>query len=66
MWTPLIGEKAGMVWRILSEKGPQTVNALKKLSKLDEKWLFLTLGWLAREDKLAVTKVKNVITIGLK
>lgn len=62
----MIGERAGKVWDILKENGPLAINALKKSSKLDEKWLYLSLGWLAREDKIVVTKVKNVITIGLK
>jgi len=66
MWTPMIGGKAGMLWKILSEKGPQSINALKELSKLDEKWLYLSLGWLAREDKITVAHMKNTITIGLK
>jgi len=66
MWTPTIGERAGKLWDVLKENGPQTINALKKLSKLDEKWIYLSLGWLAREDKIVFTNVKNVISISLK
>jgi len=66
MWTPLIGEHAGKVWDILKENGPVGLNALKKQAKLDDKWLYLCLGWLAREDKIAVAQVKNLITISLK
>jgi len=66
MWTPMIGERAGILWDVLKEHGPLSLNALKKQAKLDDKWLYLSLGWLAREDKIVFTNVKNVINISLK
>ena len=52
MLTPIIGENAGKIWRALEEKGPTDVTALKKSTKLDDKNLYLGLGWLAREGNV--------------
>jgi hypothetical protein len=52
MWKPIIGENAGIIWRILSEKGEVYLTELKKTTKLNDRDLFLALGWLAREGKV--------------
>ena len=52
MLTAIIGENAGKIWKTLNEKGPMNINALKKTTKLDDKNLYLALGWLAREGNL--------------
>ncbi len=66
MWTPIIGRNAGALWKILNAKGGLNLSALKKHAKLDDKHLYLALGWLAREDKILFTQNKNQITISLK
>lgn len=50
------GEIAGAVWTALNENGALNAKDLKKAAKAKtEKELFLGLGWLLREDKLAVS-----------
>ncbi len=50
------GLLAGAVWTALNENGGQNAKDLKKAAKVKtDKELYLALGWLAREDKLAVS-----------
>jgi len=66
MWTPIIGRNSGALWKILNTKGACNLSALKKQAKMDDKQLYLALGWLAREGKILFTQNKNQITISLK
>jgi hypothetical protein len=59
MTSEKIGAAAGAVWRALSDDGPQNMVTLKRKLKLDDKWLCLALGWLAREDKISFQKRKT-------
>lgn len=61
-----IGEMAGMVWNALNHKGSLTVAKLKTALKADTFILDAAIGWLAREDKIDVSKTKSSITITLK
>ncbi len=47
-----IGENAGIVWKLLSERGALTVRKIKEITKLDDQELMLALGWLSREHKI--------------
>jgi len=50
------GFLAGAVWTALNENGAQNAKDLKKASKIKtDKELYLALGWLLRENKLAVS-----------
>lgn len=66
MLTPIIGQNAGAVWKVLNTKGEQNFSALKKLVKLDDKQLYLALGWLTREEKIKFTQNKQQTIISLK
>jgi hypothetical protein len=66
MWTPIIGQNAGAVWKLLNAKGEQNISSLKKLAKLDDKQLYLALGWLAREEKVKFTRNKGSILVALR
>ena len=67
----MINEKAGVIagkiWNALNEQGTLTGKDLKKAAgKLNDKELFLGLGWLAREGKIATEEVEKDITVTLK
>ena len=67
----MINEKAGVIagkiWNALNEQGTLTGKDLKKAAgKLNDKDLFLGLGWLAREGKIATEEVEKDITVTLK
>ena len=63
MMTTKIGENAGLIWNALQE-GALTFKALKKATKLKNDELYLALGWLARENKLAFAEGEE-LTISL-
>jgi hypothetical protein len=65
MWTPVIGENAGKIWKTLSSKGPMNISQLKKITKFDDKHLYFALGWLARESKIQFTTDKRQIIVSL-
>jgi len=48
-----IGENAGQIWQLLKEKGEMQLTELLEISKIEESDLNRSLGWLAREDKIA-------------
>ena len=60
------GETAGLVWNTLSAKGPMTLAALKKHVKAPADSVLMAVGWLAREDKLAVQQKGRVQILCLK
>jgi hypothetical protein len=60
-----IGENAGNIWRTLKENGKISSNALKKTTHLSDKDVNLSLGWLARENKLAFDQKGNQTLISL-
>jgi hypothetical protein len=48
-----IGESAGKVWQYLNEHPASTPEQINKVLKLKENLLYMAIGWLAREGKLA-------------
>lgn len=60
----VIGENAGLIWNAL-QGGALTLKALKKATKLKNDELFLALGWLARENKVAFAETAEDVTISL-
>jgi hypothetical protein len=61
-----IGETAGSVWRVLESKGPQSLAALKKQVKAPGDLVLMAVGWLAREEKLALDQKGRVQLLRLK
>lgn len=62
-----IGENAGKIWHLLSEKGELSLKQIKKdlkIKKGDD--LFLALGWLFREDKLNAKENETDTFVSLK
>lgn len=59
-----IGENAGLIWGAL-QNGALELKALKKATKLKNEELYLALGWLAREGKVAFTTNEKELTIEL-
>lgn len=49
-----IGTAAGQVWQALADRGELTLPQVKKATGLDSPLLDWAVGWLAREDKLAI------------
>ncbi|MGH9680373.1 MAG: winged helix-turn-helix domain-containing protein [Candidatus Acidiferrales bacterium] len=61
-----IGKVAGNIWRTLDVKGQMTVASLKKEIQ-SEPFLFdCAVGWLAREDKIDLTREKRSWLVSLR
>jgi len=52
-----IGENAGKVWHILNTCNEIDVTYIPKLAGVTEKDAFYAIGWLAKEGKIAATKI---------
>lgn len=50
----LFGEKAGLVWEVLNQKGPSTIGDIMKATTLRREEVYAALGWLGRENKIIV------------
>jgi glycine/D-amino acid oxidase-like deaminating enzyme len=61
-----IGDTAGTVWRLLTENGPMTMAKLVKAAGEPRDLVMQALGWLAREDKLAIEEEGRTRVISLK
>ena len=61
-----LGVTAGKVWHILNDSGPQTVAQLKKKFNGSGELVDFALGWLAREDKIDISKEKKSLKVALK
>ena len=61
-----VGTIAGQIWHALNDNGALNTKALKKVATVtNDKDLFLGLGWLLREDKVALTEVEKDIVVAL-
>ena len=52
MNTDTIGAKAGLIWNALADAQAMGIKQLKNVTKLKDKEIYASLGWLAREGKI--------------
>ena len=61
-----VGLTAGKVWQQLSKGGPQTLTQLKKKLNGESDLVNFAVGWLAREDKVAIIAEKRNFLVQLR
>lgn len=61
-----IGETAGVIWRLLEEKGPLSMAQVVKQTGAPRDLVMLALGWLAREDKISIDSEARGRTVALR
>jgi Winged helix-turn-helix domain (DUF2582) len=61
-----IGTIAGAVWQALQDKEGVTLPALRKEVGCEAPVLDWAIGWLAREDKILITRVKRSYQVRLR
>ena len=61
-----IGAAAGRIWEALNSKGELTPAQLQKAAEVEEPLLSWAVGWLAREDKVVITRDKRGLRVSLK
>jgi hypothetical protein len=52
---------ADVIWRLLSSEGSLSIREIGEFTHFEEKMIILSLGWLAREDKISLFKQNGVI-----
>lgn len=66
MYKQDIGINAGVIWRLLSDKGALSIREIGEFTNYRESFLFLALGWLAREDKIWFYEKEGVLYVKLE
>ncbi len=61
-----IGETAGKVWQVLNDNGESTLAKVKKQVGASTEVLHQAIGWLAREDKLNISKKGSSVKFSVK
>ena len=61
-----IGKTAGAIWDALNTRGEQALSELKKAVKGKGPTFDWAIGWLARENQIAITPEKRSFRIRLK
>jgi hypothetical protein len=64
--TEKIGINAGKLWASLSTNANQTLASLERTTELKRDEVLLALGWLFKEDKVAIETVGNSVKVSLK
>ncbi len=65
MKTEQIGINAGLVWATLEENGEMNTKDVRKATKIKDKDLTMTLGWLAREAKITFREEGKELFVAL-
>jgi predicted RNA-binding protein (virulence factor B family) len=60
-----IGTAAGQVWKFLDKNGPSSCTKITKETGINKNDLQRALGWLAREEKIAIEQKGRTETISL-
>jgi|BarGraNGADG00212_2_1021979.scaffolds.fasta_scaffold265915_1 hypothetical protein len=60
-----IGATAGKVWGFLAASGPVSLSAIEKGVDAPRSLVYMALGWLAREGKVAIEREERSIRIRL-
>jgi hypothetical protein len=61
-----IGQMAGAIWHALNTRGELSIPRLKKIVEGEPPVFDWAIGWLAREDKIVITRKKRSFTIRFK
>ncbi len=61
-----IGSSAGEIYNYLNVNGTTTFSKMKKDLDLKGNFADLGLGWLAREDKVSISRKGSSVSVSLK
>jgi len=61
-----IGKTAGAIWDVLNTRGELSLSELKNAVKGQKPTFDSAIGWLARENQVAITPEKRSFRIRLK
>ena len=61
-----IGTTAGSIWHVLNREGEMSLSNLKEEVKGKGPYFDWAIGWLAREDKIVISRDKRTFRVRLK
>jgi len=61
----IFGIKAGIVWETLNQNGPSSIDNIVKATGLRRELVYGALGWLGRENKIAVERRGRALVFSL-
>ncbi len=61
-----IGEVAGQVWHLLSQHGPLSLTRIVKDTDAPRDVVMQAIGWLAREEKIAIEEEARSKVVSLR
>ena len=65
-WKQKSARLPGAIWDALNTRGEQSLSELKKAAKGKKPTFDWAIGWLARENQIAITPEKGLFRIRLK
>jgi hypothetical protein len=66
MYKTDIGINAGVIWRLLSEKGELSIREIGEYTHFNESFIRYSLGWLARENKIRFYEKEGMLYVKLE
>lgn len=66
MMDETIGVIAGSIWHYINENGETSAIKLKAALGISNRLLCLSLGWLARENKVVITEDGHTFKVSLR
>ena len=60
------GINAGVIWHLLFDKGALSIREIGELTNFRESFIYLSLGWLLREDKIRFFEDKGEVHVELQ
>lgn len=61
----MFGIKAGIVWQTLHKNGPSNMGDLVKTTSMSREEIYAALGWLGRENKIAIERRGRAMVFSL-
>ena len=60
-----IGINSGVIWHLLSDKGALSIREIGEYTNYREAFILLSLGWLARENKIRFFEKNEMVYVEL-
>ncbi len=60
-----IGDAAGAIWTFLNENGPASITKITTETGMGKNDVQRAIGWLAREEKIAIELIGRAETVSL-
>lgn len=54
---------ADVIWSVLSTNGSMTIGELEELTGFNEKFIFMALGWLAKDKKICFIEKNELLFV---